>query len=103
MGEKNPFVPVHVIISDLVLVPESEIIVMKLPGQPPLTVYRIGPAQVKKVEEYFAKQKPYSPWQKGGKHIAKQEGSRSGNKASRKDTGLLPAGSEYPVRAALGV
>ncbi|WP_338826358.1 hypothetical protein [Neomoorella thermoacetica] len=103
MGEKNPFVPVHVIISDLVLVPESEIIVMKLPGQPPLTVYRIGPAQVKMVEEYFAKRKPYSPWQKGGKHIAKQEGRRSGNKASRKDTGLLPAGGEPYVRAALGV
>ncbi|OIQ11573.1 hypothetical protein [Neomoorella thermoacetica] len=103
MGEKNPFVPVHVIISDLVLVPESEIIVMKLPGQPPLTVYRIGPAQIEMVDEYFARRKPYSPWRKESEPIAQKRRHRSGNQASRKDTDLLPADNEPYVRAALGV
>ncbi|WP_187296499.1 hypothetical protein [Neomoorella thermoacetica] len=103
MGDKNPFVPVHVVISDLVLVPESEIAIIKLPGQPPMTVYRIGPAQIEMVEEYFTRRKLYSPWRKEGEHIAQKRRHRGGNQASRKDTDLLPADNEPYVRAALGV
>ncbi|WP_129588645.1 hypothetical protein [Moorella stamsii] len=104
MGEKNPFVPVHVQVSGLVLIPESEIMVMKLPGQPPVTVYYIGPAQIERVEEYFASErKPYSPWREGGDPIAQKKRCRSGNKKSRQDTGLLPAGSGPYVRAAMGI
>ncbi|WP_170291253.1 hypothetical protein [Neomoorella glycerini] len=103
MGEKNPFVPVHVQVSELVLIPESEIIVLKLPGQPPVTVYYIGPAQIEKVEEYFAGRKPYSPWREGGDLIAQKKRHRSGNKKSRQDTCLLPAGSEPYVRAVMGI
>ncbi|WP_062285934.1 hypothetical protein [Neomoorella mulderi] len=104
MGEKNPFVPIHVQVSELVLMPESEIMVLKLPGQTPVTVYYIGPAQVEKVEEYFAgKWKLYSPWRKEGEYIAQKKRRRGGNKAPRKDMGLLPADSEPYVRAAMGV
>ncbi|WP_258360179.1 hypothetical protein [Moorella sulfitireducens (nom. illeg.)] len=82
--------PVHVQVSKLVLIPESEIIVMNLPGQPPVTVYYIGPAQIEKVEEYFAgERKLYSPWRKGGDPVAQKRRHRSGNKKSRQDTGLL--------------
>ncbi|WP_170066277.1 hypothetical protein [Neomoorella humiferrea] len=96
--------PVHVQVSGLVLIPESEIMVMKLPGQPPVTVYYIGPAQIEKVEEYFAgERKLYSPWREGGDSFAQKRRRRSGNKAPRKDTGLLPAGGEPYVRAALGI
>ncbi|WP_062285133.1 hypothetical protein [Neomoorella mulderi] len=104
MGEKNPFVPVHVQVSGLVLIPESEIIVLKPPGQPPVTVYYIGPAQIEKVEKYFAgERKLYSPWREGGDLIAQKKRYRSGNKKSWQDTGLLPAGSESYVRAAMGI
>jgi len=103
VGEKNPFVPVHVQVSDLVLIPESGIIVLKLPGQTPVTIYYIGPAQIKKVEEYFAERK-YSPWKKGGIDLAQKKRRRSGNKAPRKDTGsLLPADNGTYVQAAMGV
>ncbi|WP_141263894.1 hypothetical protein [Moorella sp. E308F] len=104
MGEKNPFVPVHVQVSELVLIPESEIIVLKPPGQTPVTVYYIGPAQMEKVEEYFAsKWKLYSPWRKEGDSLAQKKRRRSGNKAPRKDTGLLPSDSGTYVRAVMGV
>lgn len=63
IGIYSEFVPVHVQVSDLRLVPEGEIIILKLPGQTPVTVYHIGPGQIKMVEEYFA-QISYSPWAK---------------------------------------
>jgi hypothetical protein len=104
VGEKNPFVPVHVQVSELVLIPESEIIVLKPPGQPPVTVYYIGPAQIEMVEEYFArKEKLYSPWRKEGESFAQKKRPRSNNKKSRQDTGLLPAGGEPYVRAVMGI
>jgi hypothetical protein len=102
VGEKNPFVPVHVQVSELALIPESEIIVLKLPGQTPVTIYYIGPAQIKKVEEYFA-ERNYSPWREEGERIAQKKRHRSSNKKSRKDTGLLPADNGTYVRAAMGV
>lgn len=62
IGIYSEFVPVHVQVSELVLVPEGEIEVYKPSGEPPVTKYRIGPAQIEKVNEYFAQKTKYSPW-----------------------------------------
>jgi hypothetical protein len=62
IGIYSGFVPVHVQVSELVLVPEGEIEVYKPSGEPPVTKYRIGPAQIEKVNEYFAQKTKYSPW-----------------------------------------
>lgn len=62
IGIYSEFVPVHVQVSELILVPESEIVIRKPSGQLPVTEYRIGPGQLEKVNEYIAQKTKYSPW-----------------------------------------
>ncbi|MGI9862926.1 hypothetical protein SDD30_16230 [Moorella naiadis] len=62
VGIYSEFVPVHVQVSELSLVPEGEIEIYKPSGGQPVTKYRISPAQIEKVNEYFAQKTRYSPW-----------------------------------------
>lgn len=65
IGIYSEFVPVHVQVSELILVPESEIVIYKPPGQPSVTKYYIGRGQIEKVEEYIMQKTRFSPWPTG--------------------------------------
>ncbi|MBE3582215.1 MAG: hypothetical protein IMW96_11400 [Thermoanaerobacteraceae bacterium] len=65
MGEKNPFVPVHVECEIFPLIPESEIQVIHYKGQPPVVAYYVSRAQIEALLKWHEKRKKmYSPWAK---------------------------------------
>jgi hypothetical protein len=63
VGDKNPFVPIHVKYEIFPLIPESEIQVIHYKGQPPVVVYYVSQAQIEALLRWYEERKKrYSPW-----------------------------------------